>query len=85
MIAAAALALAVANSPYAASYFAMLHAPLAGLDVLHWINDGLMAIFFLFVGLEVKREFLDGQLSTWPNRALPCIAAAGPWPLLTSR
>lgn len=71
------LALIVANSPLAEGYFHALHVPFAGLDLLHWINDGLMAIFFLFVGLEIKREFLDGQLSTWANRALPCIAAAG--------
>lgn len=77
LMAAAVLALFVANSPLAASYFQLLHAPLGGLDVLHWINDGLMALFFLFVGLEIKREFLDGQLSTWANRALPGIAAAG--------
>jgi NhaA family Na+:H+ antiporter len=77
LMAAAILALFVANSPLAEGYFAALHLPLAGLDLLHWINDGLMAIFFLFVGLEIKREFLDGQLSTWANRALPCIAAAG--------
>ncbi len=77
LMAAAVLALFVANSPLAESYFQLLHAPLAGLDVLHWINDGLMALFFLFVGLEIKREFLDGQLSTWANRALPGIAAAG--------
>jgi Na+:H+ antiporter, NhaA family len=74
---AAGLALLLANSPWAGTYFAVLHAPLAGLDVLHWINDGLMAVFFLYVGLEIKREFLDGQLSSWANRALPCIAAAG--------
>lgn len=77
LMAAAALALFVANSPVAESYFQLLHAPLGGLDVLHWVNDGLMALFFLFVGLEIKREFLDGQLSTWANRALPGIAAAG--------
>ncbi|WP_184714632.1 Na+/H+ antiporter NhaA [Caulobacter sp.] len=77
LMAAAILALFVANSPLAEGYFAALHLPLAGLDLLHWINDGLMAVFFLFVGLEIKREFLDGQLSTWSNRALPCIAAAG--------
>lgn len=77
LMGAAALALFVANSPLAGSYFQILHAPLGGLDVLHWINDGLMALFFLFVGLEIKREFLDGQLSTWANRALPGIAAAG--------
>jgi NhaA family Na+:H+ antiporter len=77
LMAAALLALFVANSPLATSYFRLLHAPLGGLDVLHWINDGLMALFFLFVGLEIKREVLDGQLSTWANRALPGIAAAG--------
>lgn len=77
LMVAAALALIFANSPLAANYFALLHAPFAGLDVLHWINDGLMAVFFLLVGLEIKREFLDGQLARWSNRALPCIAAAG--------
>ena len=77
LMAAAALALFVANSPLAASYEHILHADLAGMSVLHWINDGLMAVFFLLVGLEIKREFLDGQLARWSNRALPCIAAAG--------
>lgn len=77
LMAAAVLALFVANSPLADKYFALLHEPLGGLDVLHWINDGLMALFFLFVGLEIKREFLDGQLSTWANRSLPGFAAAG--------
>jgi NhaA family Na+:H+ antiporter len=77
LMGAAALALFVANSPLAESYFQLLHAPLGGLDVLHWINDGLMALFFLLVGLEIKREVLGGQLSTWANRALPGIAAAG--------
>ncbi|HYG88310.1 MAG TPA: Na+/H+ antiporter NhaA [Azospirillum sp.] len=76
MIAAAA-ALVVANSPWAPLYAAALHAPLAGLDTLHWINDGLMAVFFLLVGLEIKRELLEGQLATWSRRALPGIAAAG--------
>ena len=77
LMVAALLALLVANSPLSERYFQLLHVPVAGLDVLHWINDGLMALFFLFVGLEIKREFLDGQLSTWANRALPGIAAAG--------
>jgi Na+:H+ antiporter, NhaA family len=77
LMGAAILALTLANSGLAETYFATLHAPVAGLDVLHWINDGLMAVFFLFVGLEIKREFLDGQLSSWAHRALPCIAAAG--------
>ena len=73
----AALALIVANSPLAETYFAVLHAYLGPLSVSHWINDGLMAVFFLLVGLEIKREVLDGQLSTWPRRVLPGIAAAG--------
>lgn len=77
LIAAAAFALIVANSPLAETYFAALHAYLGPLSVLHWVNDALMAVFFLLVGLEIKREMLDGQLSTWPRRMLPGIAAAG--------
>ena len=64
----AALALALANSPLADAYFGALKTDIFGLSVLHWINDALMAVFFLLVGLEIKREFLDGQLSTWPRR-----------------
>ncbi|RVB76946.1 MULTISPECIES: Na+/H+ antiporter NhaA [unclassified Mesorhizobium] len=77
LMAAAALALIVANSPLAEIYFDALHAYLGPLSVSHWINDGLMAVFFLLVGLEIKREMLDGQLSTWPRRVLPGVAAAG--------
>jgi NhaA family Na+:H+ antiporter len=76
MIAAAA-ALVVANSPLATPYFGLLKTYVAGLSVLHWINDALMAVFFLLVGLEIKREFLDGELATWPRRALPGLAALG--------
>lgn len=74
---AAALALIIANSPLAPSYFSALSSYVGPLNLAHWINDGLMAVFFLLVGLEIKREFLDGQLSTWPRRILPGIAAAG--------
>ncbi|CAA2100882.1 Na(+)/H(+) antiporter NhaA [Methylobacterium bullatum] len=76
-MASAALALAVANSPWADVYFATLRSYLGPLSVLHWINDGLMAVFFLLVGLEIKRELLDGQLRTWPDRILPGVAALG--------
>ena len=76
LIAAAAVALAVANSAFAPDYFALLDAKLGPMSLLHWINDGLMALFFLLVGLEMKRELLDGQLARWPNRVLPGIAAA---------
>ncbi|QRM30001.1 Na+/H+ antiporter NhaA [Microvirga sp. VF16] len=71
------IALAVANSPLASIYFSALKTYVLGLSVLHWINDALMAVFFLLVGLEIKREMLDGQLSTWPRRILPGIAALG--------
>ena len=77
LMAAAAIALIVANSPLGPAYFGVLKAYVGPLSVLHWINDALMAVFFLLVGLEIKREFLDGQLSTWPRRILPGIAAAG--------
>lgn len=71
------LAMTVANSPLAPFYFSVLKTKVLGLSVLHWINDLLMAVFFLLVGLEIKREMLDGQLSTWPRRVLPGIAAVG--------
>ena len=61
---AAGLALLIANSPAAPVYFGFLKTYVGGLSILHWINDALMAVFFLLVGLEIKREFLDGQLST---------------------
>ncbi len=77
LMASAALGLAVANSPLAETYAQALHTKVGGLDILHWINDGLMAIFFLLVGLEIKREMLEGQLDTWPRRALPLLAALG--------
>lgn len=73
----AALALFIANSPLAPAYFAVLKTYVGGLSVLHWINDALMAVFFLLIGLEVKREFLAGELATWPARALPGLAALG--------
>ena len=84
LMAAAALALIVANSPLAEAYQHLLHletgpvlSPKLGPMTVHlWINDGLMAVFFLLVGLEIKREFVDGRLSTWDRRRLPVIAAA---------
>ena len=60
-MAAAAIGMAVANSALAGTYTALLHTKVAGLDVLHWINDALMALFFLLVGLEIKREILVGE------------------------
>jgi NhaA family Na+:H+ antiporter len=77
LMASAALALIVANSPLAPAYFGLLKTYLGPLSLLHWINDALMAVFFLLVGLEIKREMVDGQLRSWPDRILPGIAALG--------
>ena len=85
LMAAAGLALLIANSPLAPAYFAALGHHLGftlgpvHLDesVLHWINDGLMALFFLLVGLEIKREVLDGQLARPADVLLPGAAALG--------
>uniref|UniRef100_I2Q1U4 Na(+)/H(+) antiporter NhaA n=1 Tax=Desulfovibrio sp. U5L TaxID=596152 RepID=I2Q1U4_9BACT len=85
LIACTVAALAWANSPYAPSYFALWETPVSvgfgGLilskSLHHWINDGLMAIFFFMVGLEIKREILVGELSSPGQAALPVAAAAG--------
>jgi Na+:H+ antiporter, NhaA family len=77
LMAAAGLALVAANTGYADAYFGFLHSYIGPLNILHWINDLLMALFFLLVGLEIKREFLDGQLATPRRRALPGLAALG--------
>ena len=84
LIFAAILAMIVANSSLGAVYHDAIHAvtgplltdKLGPMTVHLWINDGLMAIFFLLVGLEIKREFVDGRLASWDRRRLPFIAAA---------
>src|SRR3569623_1397702 len=83
LIAAAVLAMILANSALADGYFHLLHAetgptlaPAIGPMTVHlWINDGLMALFFLLVGLEIKREITGGELSRPADRRLPLVAA----------
>ena len=75
LIAAAACAMIVANSGLSDAYSGAFHAQWGGLSLLHWINDGLMALFFLLVGLEIKREATDGQLARRSDRILPGVAA----------
>jgi len=75
LMAAATGALVIANSPVASDYFQLLHLQIGQLSLLHWINDGLMPLFFLLVGLELKREVLEGQLATNARRILPGAAA----------
>ena len=81
----AVLALIISNSNYSTYYFGYLEKYIfigfneigLKLSVLHWINDALMAIFFFFVTLEIKREFLQGELSNIKQALLPIIAAVG--------
>lgn len=78
-----AIALIISNSPLADNYFSFIHMSTGiilseklGPMTLHlWINDGLMTIFFLLVGLEIKRQLVDGRLSTWEQRRLPILPA----------
>jgi Na+:H+ antiporter, NhaA family len=85
LTAAAALALAWANSPWRAAYDALWETTLAvrlgrfaiEADLRHWVDDGLMTLFFLVVGLEIKRELVAGELASWRRAALPVLAAAG--------
>ena len=85
LIASAVLAPRTANSPLAPAYFGTLETKLnlsygafaINKPLLLWINDGLMAVFFFLIGLEVKREIISGQLSSWDKASLPLVAAIG--------
>lgn len=79
------LAVIIANSPWGGVYEHSLHTPIAiglgpfslEMGLLHWVNDGLMAVFFFLVGLEIKREFLYGELRTKSAMILPVCGALG--------
>ncbi|CAH0540247.1 Na+/H+ antiporter NhaA [Vibrio marisflavi] len=77
LVIAAAIAMTVANSPLNDAYQGFLHTYVFGMSLSHWINDGLMAVFFLLIGLEVKRELLEGALKSKETAIFPAIAAAG--------
>ncbi|MEO7387727.1 MAG: Na+/H+ antiporter NhaA [Gammaproteobacteria bacterium] len=71
------LSLAIANSAAGPVYLNLWEGRVAGLSVAHWVNDALMAIFFLLVGLELERELYSGELSKLRNALLPIVAAVG--------
>lgn len=71
------LSLYLANSPIQTEYIAFWNTQLGHHSITHWINDGLMAIFFLLIGLELEREMYDGELSSIKNAALPIFGALG--------
>lgn len=81
----AVMAMGLANSPWAAAYEEILHWKLSvgagdfllSMSLLHWINDGLMAVFFFIIGMEIKREFLFGELKSPSSTLLPIAAAVG--------
>lgn len=77
LIAATVVSLALANSVLGENYLNVWHLYLGGLSVEHWVNDGLMAIFFLLIGLELERELYNGELSNLRNALLPIFAALG--------
>ena len=83
LLGATAVSLTLANSGWAAAWASLWHAPVGPaalglrLTLHHWTNEGLMALFFFAVGLEIKREFVHGSLKSLRQAALPCIAALG--------
>lgn len=71
------ISLILANSSLQEEYIAVWETQLAGHSITHWINDGLMTIFFLLIGLELEREIYNGELSSIKNASLPIMAAFG--------
>ena len=71
------LSLALANSPIQTSYIGFWETEIGHHSITHWINDGLMTIFFLLIGLELERELYGGELSNIKNAALPIFGAIG--------
>jgi Na+:H+ antiporter, NhaA family len=72
-----AVSLLLANSSASEYYFSLLHVEFAGNTLTHWINEGLMTIFFLLIGLELERELYNGELSNKKNALLPLVGAIG--------
>jgi Na+:H+ antiporter, NhaA family len=77
LLACTAISLFLANSSISENYFSVLHFQIVGNSLTHWINEGLMTIFFLLIGLELERELYNGELSSKKNALLPLAGAIG--------
>src|SRR6478736_4110720 len=77
LIACTLASLLIANSDFQIPYLNFWNYPAAGHDISHWVNDGLMTIFFLLIGLELEREIHRGELSSVQSALLPFVAAIG--------
>ena len=77
LVVSTAIALAFTNSALGPTYLAFWQSSFGGLTLLHWVNDALMAVFFLFIGLELERELYVGELSEPRKALLPAVAAIG--------
>ena len=77
LIACTIVSLSISNSIFGADYQAFFQTKLTGLSIEHWINDGLMAIFFLLIGLELEREIYKGELSNFKEALFPIFGALG--------
>jgi NhaA family Na+:H+ antiporter len=71
------VSMSIANSIFGEQYLNFWHIEILGLSIEHWVNDGLMAVFFLFIGLELERELYSGELSNFKKALLPFFAAVG--------
>ena len=71
------VSMSLSNSMFGDQYLNFWHIQILGLSIEHWVNDGLMAVFFLFIGLELERELYSGELSDFKKALLPFFAAVG--------
>jgi NhaA family Na+:H+ antiporter len=81
LLAVALIAILIANSAWSSNYFEVVNTKITFLGITlslqHWVNEGLMALFFLMVSIEIKRELIDGELKGWKRASFPVVAAIG--------
>ena len=81
LLAVALIAILIANSAWSSNYFEVVNTKITFLGITlslqHWVNEGLMALFFLMVSIEIKRELIDGELKGWKRASFQVVAAIG--------